>query len=259
MATSIPSVSEQTCHQHLEEQRLHAEILSRLLGSERPSKGQLPPILGEGTEGSVGPFSLRAASEHRTSKQSKASTSRPRRSLKAPKDVAFRVKGHSGRLGLRGLRALSPWLLELPSSSPRPRRDFGVRASPTAKANNSPPPPASRDVGTLAYLLALCVPVGLSNKVADTGVEREAKAWDESDSKSTAACFPRHIVARTRRKTIESVYCVEKMFCLLPCLSLYIAYMNMKLRNVIEIALRRNAPDWLKELIEEDDARITKH
>ena len=33
----------------------------------------------------------------------------------------------------------------------------------------------------------------------------------------------------------------------------------MKLRNVIEIALRRNAPDWLKELIEEDDARITKH
>lgn len=33
----------------------------------------------------------------------------------------------------------------------------------------------------------------------------------------------------------------------------------MRLRNVIEIALRRNAPDWLKELIEEDDARITKH
>ena len=33
----------------------------------------------------------------------------------------------------------------------------------------------------------------------------------------------------------------------------------MKLRNVIEIALRRNAPDWLKELIEEDDSRITKH
>ena len=33
----------------------------------------------------------------------------------------------------------------------------------------------------------------------------------------------------------------------------------MKLRNVIEIALRRNAPDWLKELIEEDDTRITKH
>lgn len=33
----------------------------------------------------------------------------------------------------------------------------------------------------------------------------------------------------------------------------------MRLRNVIELALRRNAPDWLKELIEEDDARITKH
>lgn len=33
----------------------------------------------------------------------------------------------------------------------------------------------------------------------------------------------------------------------------------MKLRNVVEVALRRNAPDWLKELIEEDDARITKH
>jgi hypothetical protein len=33
----------------------------------------------------------------------------------------------------------------------------------------------------------------------------------------------------------------------------------MKLRNVIEVALRRNAPDWLKELIEEDDTRITKH
>jgi len=33
----------------------------------------------------------------------------------------------------------------------------------------------------------------------------------------------------------------------------------MRLRNVIEIALRRNAPDWLKELIEEDDTRITKH
>ncbi len=33
----------------------------------------------------------------------------------------------------------------------------------------------------------------------------------------------------------------------------------MKLRNVIEVALRRNAPEWLKELIEEDDTRITKH
>jgi len=33
----------------------------------------------------------------------------------------------------------------------------------------------------------------------------------------------------------------------------------MKLRNVIEVALRRNAPPWLKEMIEEDDARITKH
>jgi hypothetical protein len=33
----------------------------------------------------------------------------------------------------------------------------------------------------------------------------------------------------------------------------------MKLRNVVEVALRRNAPDWLKELIEEDDTRITKH
>ena len=34
---------------------------------------------------------------------------------------------------------------------------------------------------------------------------------------------------------------------------------KMKLRNMIEVALRKQAPDWLKELIEEDDARITKH
>lgn len=34
---------------------------------------------------------------------------------------------------------------------------------------------------------------------------------------------------------------------------------KMKLRNMIEVALRKQAPDWLKEMIEEDDARITKH
>ena len=32
-----------------------------------------------------------------------------------------------------------------------------------------------------------------------------------------------------------------------------------KLRNMIEVAIRKQAPDWLKEMIEEDDARITKH
>ena len=34
---------------------------------------------------------------------------------------------------------------------------------------------------------------------------------------------------------------------------------KMKLRNMIEVAIRKQAPDWLKEMIEEDDARITKH
>ena len=34
---------------------------------------------------------------------------------------------------------------------------------------------------------------------------------------------------------------------------------KMKLRNMIEVALRKQAPDWLKEMIEEDDALITKH
>ena len=34
---------------------------------------------------------------------------------------------------------------------------------------------------------------------------------------------------------------------------------RMKLRNMIEVAIRKQAPDWLKEMIEEDDARITKH
>ena len=34
---------------------------------------------------------------------------------------------------------------------------------------------------------------------------------------------------------------------------------KMKLRNMIEVAIRKQAPDWLKEIIEEDDARITKH
>jgi hypothetical protein len=33
----------------------------------------------------------------------------------------------------------------------------------------------------------------------------------------------------------------------------------MKLRNLIEVAIRKQAPDWLKEMIKEDDARITKH
>ncbi len=34
---------------------------------------------------------------------------------------------------------------------------------------------------------------------------------------------------------------------------------KMKLRNMIEVAIRKQAPDWLKEMIKEDDARITKH
>ena len=34
---------------------------------------------------------------------------------------------------------------------------------------------------------------------------------------------------------------------------------KMKLRNLIEVAIRKQAPDWLKEMIEEDDTRITKH
>ena len=34
---------------------------------------------------------------------------------------------------------------------------------------------------------------------------------------------------------------------------------KMKLRNMIEVAIRKQAPDWLKEMIQEDDARITKH
>ena len=34
---------------------------------------------------------------------------------------------------------------------------------------------------------------------------------------------------------------------------------KMKLRNLIEVAIRKQAPDWLKEMIKEDDARITKH
>jgi hypothetical protein len=34
---------------------------------------------------------------------------------------------------------------------------------------------------------------------------------------------------------------------------------KMKLRNMIEIAIRKQAPDWLKEMIKEDDSRITKH
>ena len=34
---------------------------------------------------------------------------------------------------------------------------------------------------------------------------------------------------------------------------------KMKLRNMIEVTIRKQAPDWLKEMIEEDDARITKH
>jgi len=34
---------------------------------------------------------------------------------------------------------------------------------------------------------------------------------------------------------------------------------KMKLRNMIEVAIRNQAPDWLKEMIKEDDARITKH
>ena len=34
---------------------------------------------------------------------------------------------------------------------------------------------------------------------------------------------------------------------------------KMKLRNMIEVAIRKQAPDWLKEMIEEDDTRITKH
>ena len=34
---------------------------------------------------------------------------------------------------------------------------------------------------------------------------------------------------------------------------------KMKLRNMIEVAIRKQAPDWLKEMIEKDDARITKH
>ena len=34
---------------------------------------------------------------------------------------------------------------------------------------------------------------------------------------------------------------------------------KMKLKNLIEVAIRKQAPDWLKEMIEEDDARITKH
>lgn len=33
----------------------------------------------------------------------------------------------------------------------------------------------------------------------------------------------------------------------------------MKIRNVIEVAIRNHAPDWLKRMIEEDDTRITKH
>ena len=34
---------------------------------------------------------------------------------------------------------------------------------------------------------------------------------------------------------------------------------KMKLKNLIEVAIRKQAPDWLKEMIKEDDARITKH
>ena len=34
---------------------------------------------------------------------------------------------------------------------------------------------------------------------------------------------------------------------------------KMKLRNMIEVAIRNQAPDWVKEMIKEDDARITKH
>ena len=34
---------------------------------------------------------------------------------------------------------------------------------------------------------------------------------------------------------------------------------KMKLRNMIEVAIRKQAPDWLKEMIEEAAARITKH
>ena len=34
---------------------------------------------------------------------------------------------------------------------------------------------------------------------------------------------------------------------------------KMKLRNMIEVAIRKQAPDWLKEMVKEDDARITKH
>ena len=34
---------------------------------------------------------------------------------------------------------------------------------------------------------------------------------------------------------------------------------KMKLRNMIEVAIRKQAPDWLKALIKEDDSRITKH
>ena len=34
---------------------------------------------------------------------------------------------------------------------------------------------------------------------------------------------------------------------------------KMILRNRIEVAIRKQAPDWLKEMIEEDDTRITKH
>ena len=34
---------------------------------------------------------------------------------------------------------------------------------------------------------------------------------------------------------------------------------KMKLRNMIEVAIRKQAPDCLKEMIKEDDARITKH
>ena len=34
---------------------------------------------------------------------------------------------------------------------------------------------------------------------------------------------------------------------------------EMKWKNIIELAVRKQAPDWLKEMIKEDDARITKH
>lgn len=34
---------------------------------------------------------------------------------------------------------------------------------------------------------------------------------------------------------------------------------KMKLKNLIEVAIRKQAPDWLKKMIKEDDSRITKH